>query len=130
MDIFIKFFQYNLIYMIIVLIMYLCDTLSGFAKVFYKKNYQSEKARKSFSKLLVFISVIFAVMGIDILIQYSYPDFKVSFCPIICIAISLVELSSIGENLEDVTGKNFITELIKYIINTIKKLIGKEEKSQ
>lgn len=133
MDIFVKFFQNNLVYMIITIIMYLCDTVSGFAKVFYKKNYQSEKARKSFSKLLVFICTIFAVMGIDILIHYSYPEFKVQFCPVICIAISLVELTSIGENLEEVTGTNYITDILKYINKTIKsivnKLIGKDEKN-
>ena len=133
MEIFITFFFNNIIYMIIAGIMYLCDTISGFAKVFYKKNYQSEKARKSFSKLLVFVCVIFAFLGIDIMIHYTFPETKFNLCPVICIAISIVELTSIGENLEEVTGTNYITDIIKYVINLLKtlinKIIGKEVKS-
>lgn len=117
--------------MVIAGIMYLCDTISGFAKVFYKKNYQSEKARKSFSKLLVFVCVIFAFLSIDIMIHYAIPETKFNLCPVICIGISVVELTSIGENMEEVTGKNYITDMIKYTINLLKslinKIIGKDE---
>ena len=117
--------------MIITGIIYLCDTLSGFAKVFYRKNYQSEKARKAFSKLLVFVGVIFAFLSIDILIHYAFPETKFNLCPLICISISVVELTSIGENMEEVTGKNYITDMIKYTINLLKslinKIIGKDE---
>lgn len=133
MEIFITFFFNNIIYMIIAGIMYLCDTISGFAKVFYKKNYQSEKARKSFSKLLVFVCVIFAFLGIDIMIHYAFPETKINLCPVICVAISIVELTSIGENLEEVTGTNYITDILKYTINLLKslvnKIIGKEVNS-
>ena len=131
MEIFVTAFKYNLIYIIIAIVMYLCDTISGFAKVFYKKNYESEKARKSFSKLLVFICLIFAVMGIDILIKYSYPETKIHFCNIICIAISIVELTSIGENMEVVTGTNYVTDILVYINQKLKSIInniiGKED---
>lgn len=131
MQIFIQFFQANLIYIIVAIAMYLFDTISGFAKVIYKKNYESNKARKAFSKLLVFICLIFAVMGIDILIKISYPESTIHFCNVICIAISLVELTSIGENMEVITGKNYVTTILDFIKITIKKMvdsaIGKED---
>lgn len=133
MEIFVTFFFNNIVYIIIAGIMYLCDTISGFAKVFYKKNYQSEKARKAFSKLLVFVCIIFAFLSIDIMIHYAFPETKINLCPVICVAISIVELTSIGENMEEVTGTNYITEIVKYTINLLKqfinKLIGKEVKS-
>lgn len=131
MQIFIQFFQANLIYIIVAIAMYLFDTISGFAKVIYQKNYESNKARKAFSKLLVFICLIFAVMGIDILIKISYPESTIHFCNVICIAISLVELTSIGENMEVITGKNYVTTILDFIKITIKKMvdsaIGKDD---
>lgn len=118
-----------LIYFILVIVMFVLDTVTGLSKAFYHKNYQSTKARHCFSKLMVYLSLIFAV----ILMEYIFilNGFECHFTPIISIAMCVVEFSSIGENFKDITGKNFITEIIDLIINQAKKLFNKgEEKNE
>ena len=79
--------------------------------------------------MVVGIILIFACLMIEILIQYIGYDFKLTI--LISISMATVELSSIAENFEVITGKNFISLIIKFIVKNIKKIIenkiGKDE---
>ena len=117
--------QVNLKYIIIICIMMILDTVTGFAKAFFVKNYQSSKARKCFSIILSYLALIFSCIAIELLLSYLNYDF--SFTKYIIIAMSLVEFSSVAENFEVITGKNFITDTLKFIINKLKILYSKEQ---
>jgi phage-related holin len=116
--------QANLKYIIIICIMMILDTVTGFAKAFFIKNYQSSKARKCFSKILSYLALIFSCLAVELLL--SYLDYTFQFTKYIIIAMVLVEFSSIAENFEVITGKNFITDTLKFVINKIKILFSKE----
>lgn len=116
--------QANLKYIIIICIMMILDTVTGFAKAFFIKNYQSSKARKCFSKMLSYLALIFSCLAVELLL--SYLDYTFQFTKYIIIAMVLVEFSSIAENFEVITGKNFITDTLKFVINKIKILFSKE----
>lgn len=116
--------QANLKYIIIICIMMILDTVTGFAKAFFIKNYQSSKARKCFSKILSYLALIFSCLAVELLL--SYLDYTFHFTKYIIIAMVLVEFSSIAENFEVITGKNFITDTLKFVINKIKILFSKE----
>ena len=116
--------QANLKYIIIICIMMILDTVTGFAKAFLIKNYQSSKARKCFSKILSYLALIFSCLAVELLL--SYLDYTFHFTKYIIIAMVLVEFSSIAENFEVITGKNFITDTLKFVINKIKILFSKE----
>ena len=116
--------QANLKYIIIICIMMILDTVTGFTKAFFIKNYQSSKARKCFSKILSYLALIFSCLAVELLL--SYLDYTFQFTKYIIIAMVLVEFSSIAENFEVITGKNFITDTLKFVINKIKILFSKE----
>lgn len=117
--------QANLKYIIIICIMMILDTVTGFAKAFFIKNYQSSKARKCFSKILSYLALIFSCLAVELLLLYL--DYNFQFTKYIIIAMVLVEFSSVAENFEVITGKNFITDTLKFVINKIKILFSKEQ---
>lgn len=120
-EIVLEAFRINIPYIIIIGIFFILDTITGLAKTFYKRNYESSKAKKGFSKLLVYICLTLACIFLECLINYS--GYNIHFSKVISIAIILVEFSSIIENFEIITGKNIITELANKIFSNLKNIV-------
>lgn len=120
-DLYLEIFKAYFPFMVATFCMFVIDTITGFSKAFYSGEYQSSKARKCFFKGLIYICLILSCMVMEILIQLIGYSFKIT--PIICISVALVEFSSIGENLEVVTGTNFISATIKWIISKLKTIL-------
>lgn len=123
MDIFIQLISKYINYLIMVAVMFLLDTITGLSKAFYHKNYMSSKARKCFSKLAVYISLIFACVVMESIFYYTGNNWH--FTHLVAISMCIVEFTSIAENFEDITGKNFITDFIALIVNKAKSLLNK-----
>jgi hypothetical protein len=130
-DLFLDILLNNLPYIIVVIALMLIDTITGLTKAFRFKMYESSKARKIFSKMIVYLGLIFAFMFIEFLLinlelKLGYEEFKTGNITIIlCVAMSIVELSSINENFEVITGKNYISEIVDFVINKLKNFIDK-----
>lgn len=126
---FIFIFSAYLPFIVIVFCMYIADTITGVSKALILHKYESNRARKGFSKLLTGVILLLCCILLEILLLYIDIEFKLTI--IIALAMSIVELTSIAENFEEITGKNFITDTIKIITSMIKKTIenkiGKDE---
>lgn len=120
-------FELHVPYMLTIGIFFVLDTITGLAKTFYKKNYESSKAKKGFSKLLVYICLTLACIFLECLINYS--GYNIHFSKIVSISIILVEFSSIIENFEIITGKNIITELANKIFSNLKNIVKKGDEA-
>jgi cbb3-type cytochrome oxidase subunit 1 len=81
--------------------------------------------------MIVYLGLIFAFLLIEFLLinlelKLGYEEFKTGNITIIlCVAMSLVELSSINENFEVITGKNYISAFVDFVINKLKNFIDK-----
>lgn len=124
-DLILDYFQIHIPYMLTIGIFFILDTITGLAKTFYKKDYESSKAKKGFSKLLVYIALTMACLFLECLLNYS--GYSLHFTKIISLAIIFVEFSSIIENFEVITGKNIITELAKNIQGKFKNIVKEGE---
>lgn len=139
-DLFLDILIDNLPYIIVVIALLLIDTITGLTKAFRFNMYESSKARKIFSKMIVYLGLIFAFIMIEFLliniqIKLGSEEYKTGHITIIlCCAMSLVELSSINENFEVITGKNYISTVVNYVIDKIKtitnQLMGKDEENE
>lgn len=136
-ELMLKIVQDNLPFIIVVVAMIIIDTITGLTKAFRYNNYQSEKAKKFFSKMLVYLCLIGAFLLIEFLIANIQIEGgselkSIHITEVLCIAMVLVELSSINENFEVITGKNYISNVVNFVINKLKKItdtfIGKDDK--
>lgn len=129
-ELFLDIMMHNLPFFIVVIAMLIIDTITGLTKAFRFNCYTSSKARKIFSKMIVYIGLIFAFMLIEFLlinlqiengVKEECKTFNITI--ILCCAMTLVELSSINENFEIITGKNYISNIVSFVIEKIKTLI-------
>lgn len=141
-ELFLNILIKNLPFIIVVIAMLIVDTITGLTKAFRFNCYESSKARKIFSKMIVYIGLIFAFILIEFLlinIQLQNgitEDYKTGNITIIlCCAMSLVELSSINENFEIITGKNYISKVVNFVVTKIKTItdsfmMGKDDNNE
>lgn len=102
------------------IILFVMDTILGICKGIKNKEFSSGKLRLSIPKFLAYIFVMFSCMILDILLMYGTDiEFFNEFSPIAvtsCILFSIIEIISILENFEEITGKlpKFLKNILKF----------------